>query len=180
MQLREARNKTGPKLKFPPHNFETQVTISVRIVVSIEKGDTREKDREREGEREGKKKRARAATYKIFSVFMPVGDPPGARNQPFHIDTLSPYRFIGRTCPGLARARRFRFAGMKNVPFINIATLEHARHVGIRGPIAPRACARAKWDSFSGAKSEKSVPRAKRKRAERNYYFSRLRNARVS
>lgn len=90
-------DETGPKLKFPPRNFETQVTISVRIVTAIEIGG-------REREREGGK--ARAVSYKIFCVFMPVGD--RVRATSLSISTL--YRPIDLSDVRACRASGLAFA----------------------------------------------------------------------
>lgn len=59
-------DETGPKLKFPLHNFETQVTIDLRLF-DMEKGGGRERERKR-----AREKSARAVSYKIFCVLMLV------------------------------------------------------------------------------------------------------------
>jgi len=113
-------DKTGLKLKFPPHNFEKQVTIDMHIIVSVEKGET---ERETEGER------ARADLVQNI-LCLHARRRPGARNQLFHIDILSSYRFIGRTCLS-GRGSRSPFSLRRNEKraFYKYCYIE-ARHIG--------------------------------------------------
>lgn len=97
---------------------------------------------------------------------------PDARDQPFDIDTLSPYRFIGRTClPGRGSRSSFSLGRNEKRAFYKYCherdTLKSARL---------QACARVKWDSLDWAKwrSDPHVKKTRERERKKKPVISRV------